>query len=201
MTFANQTIDEFLGNVASANITPSGGAVAAIGGAAGAALCEMVCIHTLRQGSDSNVEQELTSIRTESSAYRQHLVELADEDSVVVNELQNAFNLPHTESHDKGVQKAMKRATDTPLKIAEACLEIIELSITVSELCNQNATADVGTGASLAYGAFEASIHTVQSNLQMLDDDAYVGEMSARSNRLEDSAERKIAAVVQNVSN
>ena len=200
MTFANQTIDEFLGNVASDNITPSGGAVAAISGAAGAALCEMVCIHTLRQTADPDVEQELTTIRAESSAYRQRLVELADEDSAAVNELQSAFNSPHIEHHDEEMQKAMKRATNPPLKTAKACLEVIELAITASELCNQNAIADVGAGASLAYGSLRASVLTVQFNLQMIDDETYVDEVSVRTDHLKDSAERKVAAVAESVN-
>jgi formiminotetrahydrofolate cyclodeaminase len=73
MTFANQTISEFLEHVAAATVTPSGGAVAAIGGAAGAALCEMVCIHTIGKDGYAHVEQELTEMCNELGTYRQHL--------------------------------------------------------------------------------------------------------------------------------
>lgn len=52
MNFADQTISEFLEDVAATTVTPSGGAVAAIGGAFGAALCEMVCIHTIKNNDD-----------------------------------------------------------------------------------------------------------------------------------------------------
>ena len=75
-----------------------------------------------------------------------------------------------------------------------------ELAITASELCNQNAIADVGTGASLAYGSLRASVLTVQFNLQMIDDETYVDEVSVRTDHLKDSAERKVATVAENVN-
>ena len=80
MTFADQSIDEFLESVASATVTPSGGAVAAVCGAAGAALCQMVCIHTAGKDGYADVEREMHSARDAFETHRIRLLALADED-------------------------------------------------------------------------------------------------------------------------
>ena len=200
MTFANQTIDEFLKSVASDSVTPSGGAVAAIGGATGAALCEMVCIHTLGRNIDPDVEQEVTRIHNESNGYREQLIELADEDSVAVNELQRAFNSPNIEDCSEKTQKASKRATNAPLKTAGKCLEVLENAIIATEICNQNAITDAGTGAFLAYGALRASISTVHFNLELIDDAEYVDDVSTRAEKIDNSSKKVIEPMVQNAS-
>jgi hypothetical protein len=46
MTYADDSIDDFLSAVASESVTPAGGTTAAVVGATGAALCEMVCLHS-----------------------------------------------------------------------------------------------------------------------------------------------------------
>jgi formiminotetrahydrofolate cyclodeaminase len=198
MTFANQTISEFLEHVASATVTPSGGAVAAIGGAAGAALCEMVCIHTIGKDGYAHVEQELTELRNELGTHRHHLIDLADEDSTAVDELQVAFKTPDDEGRDEMIQEAAKHATNVPLKTAEECLEIIEHASVVTERGNKNAIADAETGAVLAYAALQASIVTVQFNSEMIEDETFVTEMENRATRIDNAAETAIESVTEN---
>lgn len=200
MTFANQTINEFLERVASAAVTPSGGAVAATGGATGAALCEMVCIHTIGKDGYADVEQNLTRVRDELGTHRARLLELSDEDSTTVDELQEAFETPDDKRRDEAIQEAAKRATDVPMKIAEECFGIIEHATVVTEKGNQNAIADAGTGAFFAHAALQASVLTVQLNLKMIEDMAFVAEVENRSTEIDDSAEEELEQVKANIS-
>lgn len=200
MTFADQTVGEFLGNVASTTITPSGGAVAAIGGATGAALCEMVCIHTIGKDGYASVEQEMIRARDELSVHRTRLLKLADEDSAAVDELQAAFETPDGKSRDETIQEAAKRATTVPLEIAEACHEIIEHATVVTENGNQNAIADAGTGVFLAHAALQASVWTVQLNLEIIESSSFNAEMDNRSTKINDSAKEALKQVKTNVS-
>ena len=200
MTFADQTIGEFLESVASATVTPSGGAVAAIGGAAGATLCEMVCIHTVGKDGYADVEREITRIQDEFETYRVRLLELADEDSVAVDDLQMAFELPEDEGRDEAIQEAAKRATEVPLETAEECLEVIEYAIVVTEKGNQNAIADAATGTFLAHAALRASVVTVQRNLEIIENGMFITEMEQLSTEIDDSAEEALEQVKVNVS-
>jgi formiminotetrahydrofolate cyclodeaminase len=198
MTFADQTISEFLGHVASDTVTPSGGAVAAVGGASGAALCEMVCIHTIEIDIYDDMETELAKIRDELRSCRVRLLDLADEDSIAVDELQAAFEIPEGEGRAEMIQEASIRAIEVPFEIAEACLAILEYVTVVTKKGNQNALADAGTGAFLAYAALQASLFTVQSNLGLLEN-IPVGEMEKRSTELDRSAEKAVQQVNENI--
>jgi formiminotetrahydrofolate cyclodeaminase len=199
VSFADRTIDDFLDGVASASVTPSGGAVAAIGGAAGAALCEMVCVHTLRKGGYGDVEAELTGVREELGARRTRLSELADEDSAAVEELGAAFETPNEEGRDEAIQQAARRTVEVPLETAEECLGVVEHATAVTEKGTRNAVADAGTGAFLAHGALRASVSTVQFNLETIENATFVAEIERRSTEIDEAAETAFEQVKANV--
>lgn len=56
MDHVDRPVDRFLAAVASENLTPAGGTAAAVVGATGAALCEMVCIHSIERLDDEAIE-------------------------------------------------------------------------------------------------------------------------------------------------
>ena len=199
MTFANQTISEFLESVASTTVTPSGGAGAAISGATGAALCEMVCIHTIGKDGYADAERELATVRDELGRDRHRLLELADEDSVAVDALQEAFQTSDREEDSQTVEKAAKSAIDVPLQIAETCLSIVEHAIVITEKGNRNAIADVGTGAFLAHAALQSSLVTVQVNRELVENVTLLAETKRRSTEIEDSVTRAFEQVKENV--
>lgn len=201
MTFATQTINEFFEDVASATVTPSGGAVAAISGAAGAALCEMVCIHTIKKDGYADVEQDLTQTRDDLNTHRTRLLELSDEDSVAVDELQEAFEISDVNRSGEPIQKAAKRATDVPMKTAEECLKVIKHATTVAEKGNQNAIADAGAGAFFAHAALQASVFTVQLNLELIEDTAFVEKMENSSIKIDYSGKKTVEQVRLNIHN
>ncbi|UOO96822.1 cyclodeaminase/cyclohydrolase family protein (plasmid) [Halococcus dombrowskii] len=199
MTFANQTINEFLGNVAASAVTPSGGAVAAIGGASGAALCEMVCIHTIEKDGYTDAQTELTGIRDELGNHRNRLLELADEDSMAVDELQTAFETSNNGDRTDLIQEKSRQAAEVPLEIAETCLDILKHARVVTANGNRNALADAGTGAFLAHSAHQASIFTVQSNLALIEDTTIVTEIEERLTEVDGDAAKALKQVKMNV--
>ena len=199
MTFADRTIGDFLDSVASSSVTPSGGATAAIGGASGAALCEMVCIHTLRKDGYGDVEQELTDARDELDAHRTRLLELADEDSAAVEDLQAAFETPDDEGRDEAVREAAKRTTEVPVATAEACLAVLERATVVAEKGTRNAVADAGTGAFLAHAGVRASVSTARHNVGTIEDATFVAATETRLAEIDDAAEAALRQVTENV--
>ncbi|MFB6224098.1 MAG: cyclodeaminase/cyclohydrolase family protein [Haloarcula sp.] len=185
MTFADQPIGEFLDAVASGQVIPSGGAVAAVGGAMGASLCEMVCIHTLRKDGDDDVSAELADVKDTLASRRTQLLELADEDAKAVDEVQAAF-----ESGDVArIQTASKRSTEVPLEIAELSLDVVENAATVTANGTPVAKPDAAAGALLAHAALRASVTTVRANLDMIDEDEFVTEAKRWTAETEAAAE------------
>ena len=200
MSFTDQTIGEFLDSVASTTVTPSGGAVAAVGGAAGAALCEMVCIHTIGKDGYAEVEREMTDVRNELGANRIRLLELADEDSAAVDELQEAFRTPSSDERDEAIGEAAKRAIEVPVETAEECLDVIEHAAVITEKGNRNAIADAATGALLAHATLQSSVMTARLNLEMIENATFVAEIEHRSTEIDDSAARAVKQVRENIS-
>ncbi len=186
---ADLTVCELLDGVAAREVTPSGGAVAAVGGAAGAALCEMTCIHTLARtddgnGTDDGRAADLRETGDDLATLRTDLLALADEDIAAVEDLQAA--LASTDSvTDAPVQQTAERATEVPLETAGACCEVLDAAVVVTETGAPNAVPDAGTGASLAHAGLRAGVWTARSNLPLLDDEAFVADARERAADLE----------------
>lgn len=188
MAFADQSIGAFLAAVASEDLTPSGGAVAAIAGAAGAALCEMACRHTSGNDGDANENAELAGLARDLEADRRRLLELADADAAAVEAVFHGTN--ETKADDPA-----ERATEVPLEIAEASLEVLGCAETVAANSNPRAVPDAATGAFLAHAAVQATTSTVRVNLAALDDEAFVTTTRERT----DDVERAAAAALERV--
>lgn len=185
MTFSDQPVGTFLDSVASGAVTPSGGAVAAVSGAAGGALCEMVCLHTIGKDGYEEVEGELTDIGEDLAADRGRLLELADEDATAVDRMGAAFDTHGETDHPTAKQEALERATEVPLETAEVSLAVLDRGSVVTEIGTQNAVADAVTGVFLAHGALRAATWTARANLELLDDDAFVSDRRQRLTEIE----------------
>ncbi|KOX92487.1 formimidoyltetrahydrofolate cyclodeaminase [Haloarcula rubripromontorii] len=189
---ADQPIGEFLDAVASERVTPSGGAVAAVGGAMGAALCEMTCIHTVRgDGSDA---ADLSAVRDTLADRRAQLLTLADEDAAAVETVQTAF----ASGDDARVQAALERSTTVPMETAEACLDVVEHAVTVTAAGTPVAVPDAAVGAMLAHAALDGSVSTVRANIEKIADEAFVAEMAGRADEAEAAGEAALSTVRAN---
>jgi len=191
MTFADQPIGEFLDGVASGQVTPSGGAVAAVGGAMGAALCEMVCIHT---AGTEEAATELSGVGDTLADRRERLLALADEDAAAVDAVGAAFE----SGDDDRIQAAAKRSTKVPLETAEVCLDVVEHARTVTAKGTPVAVPDAAVGALLAAAALQASVATVRANLDMIDDESFVAAMKQRADEAEAAGEAALDEAVTN---
>lgn len=180
MEYAEQSITAFLDGVASETVTPAGGAAAAVVGATGAALCEMVCVHTLRADEcDDGTATDLATLRDDLHAVRDQLLALADADGAAVDALLSARDA------DAPATTEAKRATAVPLAVAEACLAVVEGSTVVVEAGTPRAVPDAVTGATLAHAASRASLSTVRANLAGIDEQSFVEEMQRRAAAVE----------------
>ncbi|AEM59319.1 formimidoyltetrahydrofolate cyclodeaminase (plasmid) [Haloarcula hispanica N601] len=194
MTFADQPISEFLDDVASGQVTPSGGAVAAVGGAMGAALCEMVCIHTVGTDGSEAAADELSEVGDTLADRRERLLALADEDAATVDAVGAAIE----SGDDDRMQAASKRSTEVPLETAEVCLDVVEHARTVTAKGTPVAVPDAAVGALLAAAALQASVATVRANLDMIDDESFVAAMKQRADEAEAAGKAALDEAVAN---
>lgn len=173
-------VDEFLSAVASSSVAPAAGTSVAVTGAIGAALCEMTCRHTVGKAGYEDVADEMAATADDLETIRERLLELADADAEIVDDLRDAS--------DAEFEDAMERSTGVPLAIAEACLAVLDHAVDVTESGNENALADAHSGAILAESALRAALGIVRTNLAYSDDTAFVETIEDRVSGIEADA-------------
>ena len=199
MTFSDQPITDFIDDVAQGSATPGGGAVAALAGATGAALEEMVCNLTVDKEGYEDVADELGDIADELTANRTRLLELADEDAAAFNEVMDAYQTPEDEGRAEAIEEASKLAAEEPLETAEECLAILQHARTVTEKGNRNAVTDGGTGALLTHAGLQAALYNVTVNLGTIEDEEFVTDVGSRTAEIEAEAEAALDEVMATV--
>lgn len=187
MTYGERSIESFLSAVASEEVTPAGGTVAAVVGATGVALCEMGCLHTVDAEERDPIRNgatgaDLPSISDDLRWYRGRLLALADADADAVAALLAA--------HPDGTDAESKRATGVPLAVAEACSAVLDHATVVVDVGNPAAVPDVLTGAFLADAAVRASVYTVRHNADGAADPDFADTAIRRAAAVERDAER-----------
>jgi formiminotetrahydrofolate cyclodeaminase len=176
-----QTVQGFLDTLASDSPAPGGGTAAAISGAMGAALVCMVCRLTIGKKKYATVENEVKAILDKSEPLRARLVQLAAEDTAAFEAVMAAYKLPkeseaEKEARDAAVQDALKKATQTPLKTAHACAEVIALSGSITHIGNANAICDAGVASLTALSGLKGAALNVLINLNTIHDDRFVAQ-------------------------
>ena len=189
MSLTNKPVNEFLGELASASPALGGGSVAALSGALGAALVSMVCNLTIGRKKYAAVEAEMRGILAQSEALREQLTQLLEADVAAFTQVSEAMKLPRDTEEQKAtrtaqLQTALKHATAVPMRIAEACVKVIDLCKPVAEMGNANAVSDAGVAVLAAESGLRAAALNVMINLAWLDDEAFVTEQDQKLRQL-----------------
>ncbi|MHB1435051.1 MAG: glutamate formimidoyltransferase [Thermoplasmata archaeon] len=123
-----EPIVDFAARLAARTPTPGGGSAAAIAGALGAALGEMVFAYTHPTGA---TPADWTAAMAELAGHRQRFLELSDEDGAsyeAVREARRARKAhPDDPNRREGEQAALRRASLVPLETARRAAQVLEL--------------------------------------------------------------------------
>jgi formiminotetrahydrofolate cyclodeaminase len=106
----DQSITEFMDNLASAASTPGGGSAAAILGAMGAALTSMVCNLTIGKKGYEDVSEDLKQVREDDDALRHQLLEMIQDDVDAFDGVMGAYGLPKETDDERAERSAIQRA-------------------------------------------------------------------------------------------
>ncbi len=185
MGLTEKSVATFLDELASSAPAPGGGSVAALSGALGAALVSMVCNLTVGKKKYADVEEEIKNILAQSEALRRELVNLLEEDIQVYTKVSQAYKMPRGTEEEKraraeAIQAALKEATDVPMRVAEACVKVLDLCSPVAEKGNVRAVSDAGIGALMAEAGLRSAALNVLINLGAIKDEAFVAENRAK---------------------
>jgi formiminotetrahydrofolate cyclodeaminase len=196
-SFLDRPLGVFLDELASSAPVPGGGSTAALAGALAAALVSMVGNLTLGRRRYADVQVEVSAILDRSEALRFRLADLLQEDTQVYGSLSSAYGLPRDTEEQKAarteaIQCALRDAEGVPMRIAEACTEVLDLCSPMAEKGNRLAVSDAGVAALLAEAGLRSAALNVLINLAYIKDEGFVARERARLDRLlEDKSELK----------
>jgi methenyltetrahydrofolate cyclohydrolase len=182
MALTKLTVEDFVEQLASASPTPGGGSASALTGAMAAAMVEMACNLTIGREKFRDVEEELKVILGRASTLREQLLAAVDEDTEAYGEVSQAYKLPKATEEEKAarsaaIQQALKYATEVPLKVAQASMEVLQLAQIAMNKSNPNVASDVRVAKCLADAAREGATANVEINLSSLTDTEFIGRM------------------------
>jgi formiminotetrahydrofolate cyclodeaminase len=169
MSLLDLSARALLDRFASSDPTPGGGSAAALAGATGAALVAMVCgMPKTRTGSldeRSRLAEALAAVGGAGDRLRQ----LVDDDTAAYDAVVAAYRLPKDTDDQKAARKqavaeAMRKATEVPLRTAEACLLVLRAAGGALADGNPNAASDARTGGALAWAGLLGATANVQVN-------------------------------------
>jgi methenyltetrahydrofolate cyclohydrolase len=202
------SVREFAAKLASKEPTPGGGSAAALGGVLGAGLVAMVCQYTVGRERYADVEEDMQRVLGRAEALRAELEQAVEDDVAAYGGYSRASALPRDtddqrRERDAALQEALRDSTEVPLRVAERCVEVLELAAEAAQKGNQYLISDAAVGAELAAAARASAELNVRLNAGGLADRDYARAAEERLAALAERApgrelvERATAIVVE----
>lgn len=180
-----KNIDKFLAELASSAPTPGGGGAAALCGALGIALGNMVGNLTLGKKKYADVQEDIAELNAKAEALRDGFVTLIDADAEAFAPLSRAYSIPKDDpARDEIMEPALLRAAEAPLEIMRKCAEALELISGYAAKGSALAISDAGCAAALCGAAMEAAALNVKINTKSMKNRAVADNINAEMNEL-----------------
>lgn len=189
MELMNLSCEAFLEDLAGSAPAPGGGGAAALVGAAGAALGNMVGSLTVGKKKYAAVEADILIMNRRAAALRKRLEGLVQADADAFTPLAAAYKLPketpEQQAHKAAVlEAALEEACAVPLEIMSACCEGIALAAEYAEKGSVMAVSDAGCAALFCKAALQAAGLNVSINTRLMADNARAAALNAQADAM-----------------
>ena len=192
MEMMERTCSQFLAELASKAPTPGGGGTAALVGAAGAALGNMVGNLTTGKKKYAAVEEKIQALNAKAETLRKELEALVQEDAEAFAPLAAAYGLPkdtpeQAADKERVMETALTRAALVPIKIMQKCLEGITLAYSYAVDGSTMAISDAGCAAVLCKAALQAASLNVFVNTKLMTNREFATALEHTAEQLLDA--------------
>ena len=178
---------EFVSVLASDAPAPGGGGAAALVGAIGTALGNMVGSLTVGKKKYAAVEAEIIDLKAKCDALQTELLNQVEMDEINFLPLAKAYGIPKDDpNRDKVMEEATIIACSTPMKIMELCCEAMECIAVFAAKGSRLAVSDAGCGAVCCKAALQAASLNVFINTKSLKNREVAEEMNKKANDMLD---------------
>jgi methenyltetrahydrofolate cyclohydrolase len=183
-----ETLERYLGQLASTQPTPGGGSAATIVGALGAALVAMAARISADNPKYAAYRETALRIATESDAVRTSLALARDRD-------ERAFAAVVAARDARARETALHAAAEAPLDAGKDCTQVLRLAAGALAVPNRNLASDIGCAAEFGYAALAACAYNVRINHRYMRDAATIERQAARLTQYERQATELLATV------
>ena len=165
-TLADLVPEAFLEAVASDEPTPGGGSVAALAGALGAALAQMVAGLTVGRKKYADVAAEAEEVQEEASRLRRELATAVRDDAAAFEAVMAAIRNKEVpaQEREEAIERATVGAGEVPLRVARLSRDVARLAHTIAGVGNRNAVTDATSGGMMARAAAQIAALNVKVN-------------------------------------
>jgi len=189
MPMLDDSCTNFLSELASKSAVPGGGGAAALGGAIGMCLSNMVGNLTTGKKKYADVEGEVQELLKRGDAVIEQLKGLVDKDAEVFGPLSKAYGLPkdtpeQLRQKEETIEACSKVACSVPLEIMRNAYEGIKIHSRMGQIGSMLAISDVGCGVIFLKSALIAGSLNVIINLNTIKDQAFLEKTRAEMNML-----------------
>lgn len=183
MDMTMESCRTFVEVLASNAPAPGGGGAAALVGAIGTALGNMVGSLTVGKKKYADVEAEIIVLKGKCDELQKQLLDQVEADEVNFLPLAKAYGIPKDDpNRDKIMEEATIIACSTPMKIMELCCEAMDCIAVFAAKGSRLAVSDAGCGAVCCKAALQAASLNVFINTKSLKNREVAEEMNRKAN-------------------
>lgn len=183
MDMTMESCRTFVEVLASNAPAPGGGGAAALVGAIGTALGNMVGSLTVGKKRYADVEAEIIALKGKCDELQKQLLDQVEADEVNFLPLAKAYGIPKdAPDRDKIMEEATIIACSTPMKIMELCCEAMDCIAVFAAKGSRLAVSDAGCGAVCCKAALQAASLNVFINTKSLKNRDVAEEMNRKAN-------------------
>ena len=198
------TIQDFNNLLASDAPAPGGGSAAALMGAMGVCLVEMVATLTAKKSSYASRHTLMAQVQEETQRLRLELLNLIDEDTEAFKLMGPAYALPANSEQNilirnTAIQEAHHACIESPYRMMNAALLALRLAQRVSTGYNTNTASDLGVAALGLGAAIRGAWLNILINLDGITDVDYADQYRSAGEALLAEAMPLVESVYQDV--
>lgn len=181
----DKSITEFTEVLASNAPVPGGGGAAALIGAIGISLGDMVGELTTGKKKYADVEEDIQRLMARSQELRVKFLELIDGDAEVFAPLAKAYSIPKDDpNRDTIMEDALRLGCSVPMDIMRTCAEALDVVAEFAQKGSKLAISDAGCAAVACKAAMQAGSLNVFINTKSMKDRDYADALNKEAHEL-----------------
>ena len=185
MDMTLESCRKFVEVLASDAPAPGGGGAAALVGAIGTALGNMVGSLTVGKKKYAEVEEEILALKARCDALQKELLDQVEADDIGFVPLAKAYGIPKDDPNRAEIlEKATVTACAVPMHIMELCGQSLECIAVFAAKGSRLAVSDAGCAAVCCKAAMQAASLNVFINTKSLKNRDVAEEMNRHANEM-----------------